>query len=126
MKRLTLFMCLALSATLLAACGEDGGSQNLNSPNPTNNTNTNTNNTNNTANVANGGRLLASQCFQCHGTNGHSRTGIDSLVGETANEIISEMREMKASTENDIMHSQAKGYTDTEIQLLAAYLASLK
>lgn len=75
--------------------------------------------------VPDGGRLLASQCFQCHGTDGKSTTGIDSLAGESQNEIISEMREMKARNRVDLMHYQAKAYTDAQIQMIAAYFASV-
>lgn len=71
------------------------------------------------------GRLLASQCAQCHGTDGHSVTGIDSLAGESASEIVEEMQEMKQEPENDIMHKQALGYSDQEIQLIAQYFAGL-
>lgn len=74
------------------------------------------------------GRLLAAQCFQCHGPNGRSISGIDSIAGESAKEIVEEMKEMqaKALREPDIMHSQALIYTDEEIQALAGYLASLR
>lgn len=73
------------------------------------------------------GRLLASQCFQCHGANGKSVSGIEGISGESASEIFSELKEMqaKASSEPDIMHSQAKIYTDEEIKALAAYLSKL-
>lgn len=74
--------------------------------------------------VPDGGRLLASQCFQCHGTEGRSVSRIEGLAGE-AGEIASEMQEMKYSTNlNDIMHRQAKGYSDSEIQAIAAYFAN--
>ncbi|MFD2451435.1 c-type cytochrome [Ideonella paludis] len=33
------------------------------------------------------GRLLASNCFQCHGTNG-AGPGFDRLAGKSANEIL--------------------------------------
>lgn len=75
--------------------------------------------------VPDGARLLASQCFQCHGTDGKSTTGIDSLAGESQNELIKEMREMKAKTKVDLMHYQAKAYTDAQIQMIAAYFASV-
>jgi len=75
--------------------------------------------------VPDGARLLAAQCFQCHGTDGKSTTGIDSLAGESQNELISEMREMKAKNKVDLMHYQAKAYTDAQIQLIAAYFASV-
>lgn len=75
--------------------------------------------------VPDGARLLASQCFQCHGTDGKSTTSIDSLAGESQSELVSEMREMKAENKVDLMHYQAKAYTDVQIQLIAAYFASV-
>ena len=72
------------------------------------------------------GRLLAAQCAQCHGTDGQAVGDIDRLSGESAREIYSEMIEMKYSNDpGDIMHRQAKGYTDTQIQLIADYYASV-
>ena len=70
------------------------------------------------------GRLLASQCAQCHGTDGISVSGIDSLVGES-DEILEEMSEMKARNKNKIMHFQAKGYSDSEIREIARYFSTL-
>lgn len=71
------------------------------------------------------GRLLAAQCSQCHGTDGHSLNDIDSLAGEGKGEIIEEMREMHADNDVDIMVFQAKGYNDEQIQLLAEYLDTI-
>lgn len=72
------------------------------------------------------GRLLASQCAQCHGTDGRSVSDIDSLRGESASELYNEMLEMKYDNDpGDIMHSQAKGYTEGQIRLIADYYASL-
>ena len=49
------------------------------------------------------GRLLASNCFQCHGTNG-AGPGFDTLAGKSANEIYNEMKEMQSGKEGeDIM-----------------------
>lgn len=42
------------------------------------------------------GRLLASQCAQCHGTNGQAVSGMDKLAGESEGEIYKELIEMKA------------------------------
>lgn len=72
------------------------------------------------------GRLLASQCFQCHNAKGVS-TGFDSITGESVSEIYNELREMraKATTEKEIMHSQAAIYTDAEMMEIAKYLATL-
>ncbi len=69
------------------------------------------------------GRLLASQCAQCHGTNGNG-PGFDKLAGMSARELSNEMREMKSrKTAEGIMDRQAHGYTDAQIQLIAAYLS---
>ena len=70
------------------------------------------------------GRLLAAQCAQCHGTNGQSNNGWDSLAGESAAELIEEMREIKAGDEDPIMQAQAHGYSDAEIQALATWFAT--
>lgn len=51
---------------------------------------------------------------------------MDSLRGESAGEIYDELQEMKYSAKtNDIMHRQAKGYTDQQLWLIAAYYAGL-
>lgn len=69
------------------------------------------------------GQLLASQCAQCHGTNGNG-PGFDKLAGMSARELSSEMREMKSRTNAEgIMDRQAHGYTDAQIQLIATYLS---
>lgn len=70
------------------------------------------------------GRLLASQCAQCHGTNGSSTNSWDSIAGESASELIEEMKEIQAGEEDLIMQAQAHGYSDAEIEALAAWLAT--
>lgn len=82
------------------------------------------NNGGNNVTVPDGGRLLASQCFQCHGTDGKSQTGIDSLAGESVAELLEEMLEMQAGAENDIMHYQALGYNTEQIRAMAAFFAN--
>ena len=72
------------------------------------------------------GRLLASQCAQCHGTDGQAVGDIERLQGESAAEIYDELQEMKYSTKTgDIMHRQAKGYTDEQLWLIAQYYGGL-
>jgi cytochrome c553 len=69
------------------------------------------------------GRLLASNCFQCHGTDG--RGGFDKLTGESASEIYNELREMRAENKpGDIMNRHAAGYTDAQLKLIAEYFAT--
>ncbi len=70
-------------------------------------------------------RVLASNCFQCHGTNGRSVGGIDRLAGMSASELSGEMREMRAKAPgNDMMKVHARGYTDAQIAEIAAFFAS--
>ncbi len=69
------------------------------------------------------GQALAAQCAQCHGTDGRSVADIDSLAGE--DDLTGEMLEMKYGTDLGMMELQAHGYTDAEIQAIAAYFASI-
>ena len=120
---------------LLTACG-GGGTSTTTSSNDNDNgssststtTTTGTTNSGSTApniSAPDGGRLLASQCFQCHGMNGSSASGIESIAGDNAAHLVDEMLQMKYSTEVDIMHYQAKGYSENEIRSLATYIAAL-
>jgi cytochrome c553 len=69
------------------------------------------------------GRLLASNCFQCHGTNG-AGPGFDTIAGKSVDEIYKELREMKSETPgNDIMKAHARGYTDEQLRQISAYLS---
>lgn len=69
------------------------------------------------------GRLLASNCFQCHGTDG--KGGFERLAGMSSREIYNEMREMKAENKpGDIMNRHAAGYTDAQLKLIADYFAA--
>lgn len=70
------------------------------------------------------GQLLASQCAQCHGTNGNG-PGFDELAGKSARELRDEMLDMKyGGRVEGIMDRQAHGYTDAQIQLIADYLSA--
>lgn len=69
------------------------------------------------------GRLLASNCFQCHGTNGRG-PGFDSLAGKPANELFRELKEFQTGEEgNGLMAKHAWGYTDAQLQALSQYLS---
>jgi cytochrome c553 len=70
------------------------------------------------------GRLLASNCFQCHGTNGKG-PGFDTLAGKSANELYKEMVEFKSGKEgNGIMAKHSMGYTDAQLRQLAQWLST--
>ena len=79
------------------------------------------------ANAQSTGRLLASNCFQCHGTDGSG--GFEELAGESEREIYEEMKELQgdpaaAEHEEEIMVVHANGYTDAELRLIAKFFAS--
>lgn len=63
------------------------------------------------------GRLLASNCFQCHGTLG--RGGFDNIRGGEAGEV----REYLGKTASgDIMAAHAQGYTSAQLDAIVKYL----
>ena len=71
-------------------------------------------------------RLLASQCAQCHGTNGYSRNGIEGIAGEEAKDMYEDLTDMKGEDKpENIMDHQALGYSDQQIRRIARYYASL-
>ncbi len=72
------------------------------------------------------GRLLASNCFQCHGTNGTG--GFDRLAGKSASEIYNELREFASGKEDagGIMAAHAMGFTDAQLKSIASYFASVR
>ena len=70
------------------------------------------------------GRLLASNCFQCHGTDGRG-PGFDRLSGKSALEIYKELGEFRSGKEGKgIMARHTMGYTDTQLRDLSAWLAT--
>ncbi len=72
------------------------------------------------------GRLLASNCFQCHGTNGSG--GFERLTGESASEIYGELKKFANGQEdsNGIMAAHAMGFSDAQLRAIANYFASLR
>lgn len=70
-------------------------------------------------------RNWAATCTGCHGTNGHSAGGIPSIAGLDKAYIVNVMREYKAGTRAaTVMHQHAKGYTDEQIERIAAFFAA--
>lgn len=70
------------------------------------------------------GRLLASNCFQCHGTNGNG-PGFDRLAGKSASDIYHELKEFQAGKEgNDIMAKHAMGFTDAQLLSISSWLST--
>lgn len=68
------------------------------------------------------GRVLASNCFQCHGTNGYA--GELKIGEQSASSIIGDMNEMKTKNPGEnIMNVHARAYTPEEIKLIADYIS---
>ena len=63
------------------------------------------------------GRLLASNCFQCHGTGGVG--GFERIRGSDAAEVKDYLRKPARS---DIMAAHAQGYTSAQLDAIIAYL----
>jgi sulfide dehydrogenase cytochrome subunit len=71
-----------------------------------------------------GGDVLSESCLSCHGANGRSPGAIPSLDKLSAAEMDAKLHAFAAGTvEATIMGRIARGYTDTEIAALTAWLA---
>ena len=69
------------------------------------------------------GRLLASNCFQCHGTNGKG-PAFDKLAGKSARKLFQEMKKYQSGEEGDgIMARHAMGYSDAQLRELSQWLS---
>jgi sulfide dehydrogenase cytochrome subunit len=72
-------------------------------------------------------RDLAATCAGCHGTRGASRGTIPSLAGMEPEVLIAQMREFATGTRpGTVMPQLARGYTDREIESIAAVYAARK
>lgn len=73
-------------------------------------------------------KSLAATCANCHGTDGRSVTkDVPSLAGMPRQDIAASLRAFKAGTKPaTVMHQLAKGYSDPQIDALAAYFAARK
>lgn len=72
-------------------------------------------------------RNLAATCANCHGTNGQARGDMKPLAGLSAEKILAAVADYKSGAQPaTIMHQIAKGYTDEQMRLIAAYFAAQK
>ncbi len=67
---------------------------------------------------------LASNCANCHGTNGRSLGAMPALAGIPKDRFLTLMREFRdGKRQATIMHQLAKGYSDEQIELMAEYFS---
>ena len=74
-------------------------------------------------------KSLAATCANCHGTNGVSAPGasVPSLAGMPKDYLVTQMKAFKTGTRPaTIMHQLSKGYSDAQIEQIAAYFAAQK
>jgi sulfide dehydrogenase cytochrome subunit len=76
--------------------------------------------------VVDRGQRLYASCAGCHGTAGAGRGGVlPVLAGQPKDALAAGMRAFKAGTRPaTIMGQIAKGYTDEQVEQIAAYLAA--
>jgi sulfide dehydrogenase cytochrome subunit len=74
---------------------------------------------------ASGERLVAT-CAACHGTNGAGNgTVLPQLAGQSKEALLASLRAFKAGTRPaTVMQQIAKGYSDAQIEQMAAFLAA--
>lgn len=75
------------------------------------------------------GRNLAAGCAICHGTDGRTAPGapVIPLAGLPQDHIATQMRAFRdGSRPATVMHQIAKGYTDAQIDAMAAWFAAQK
>ncbi len=72
-------------------------------------------------------RLWASACATCHGTSGHAQEGNESLAGKDKDEMIQKLMDFKSGRKPaTLMHQLTAGYSDEQLQQIAAYFAAQK
>jgi cytochrome c553 len=74
-------------------------------------------------------RTLAANCAQCHGTDGHpaAGSGMPALAGRAREDLLAQLKAFKAGTRaSTIMQQLARGYSDVQLEQLAAFFAAQK
>lgn len=75
------------------------------------------------------GRNLAAGCAICHGTDGRVGAGspLSPLAGLPKDHIVTQMKAFRDGKRTaTVMHQIAKGYTDAQLDQLAAWFAAQK
>jgi sulfide dehydrogenase cytochrome subunit len=72
-------------------------------------------------------RSMAASCANCHGTTGVAQPGMETLAGQTKEDLLKKMLDFKTGKKPaTLMHQLSKGYSDAQLEQLAAYFSVLK
>ena len=75
----------------------------------------------------NPGRDLAASCAMCHGTDGRGAVGYEPLAGMAKADLVRKFAEFRSGVKPaTVMHQISKGYTEPQIEQIAAYFAAQK
>jgi cytochrome c553 len=70
---------------------------------------------------------LAAACATCHGTDGRSAGITESLAGRPRDQIVTTVKLFREGKKPaTIMNQIAKGYTDAQVEAIAAFFAAQK
>ena len=73
------------------------------------------------------GRDIASNCANCHGTDGRSRGIIPALAGKDKATMVLQLSEFRdGKRPSTVMQQLVKGYSDAQIEAAVAYFAAQK
>jgi cytochrome c553 len=74
-------------------------------------------------------RNLAATCANCHGTDGKAvpGSGSEALAGVEKDKLLQKLRDFRSGAKPaTIMHQISRGYTEAQLELVAAYFAAQK
>lgn len=74
-------------------------------------------------------RNLAATCATCHGTNGKAvqGAGMEALAGMDKTKALQKLNEFRSGAKPaSIMHQISKGFSDEQLDLMAAFFAAQK
>ena len=72
-------------------------------------------------------RDLAATCAGCHNITGKALTGMPPLAGQSREALLRTLKDYKEGKRPaTVMHQLAKGYTDGQLESIAAYFAAQK
>jgi len=70
-------------------------------------------------------RSWAAACFNCHGTEGRSQAGMESLAGGDKEQMLRKVLDYKSGRKPaTVMHQLSKGYSDEQLAAIVAYFAA--